>query len=134
MRALIVVVVAALVGTAAAAAAPTTLRLTEKQTFQRYVDKGAKGESAGDVRTFGGPVFDSAHKQVGHDSIRCVVGSTCDATIWLTGGTLVARHAVVRPPRFSAAISGGTGAYAGAAGTVQVALGKVSRYTIRLTR
>ena len=135
MKALAPVVIAfavALVLTTSAAAA-TTLRLTEKQTFQRYVDNGAKGESAGDVRVFGGPLF-AASKRVGHDRIRCVVGSTCSVTMWLGGGTLVARHVVVRPPRFSAAITGGTGSYAGARGTARIVLGPTSTYTIRLAR
>jgi hypothetical protein len=118
---------------ATAAASTTTLHLTEKQTFQRYIDKGAKGESAGDIRIFGGPVY-SAGKRVGHDRISCVVGKTCTDTIWLQGGTLVAAHVVVRPPRFSAAITRGTGAYAGVRGTAEVVLGRVSQYTIRLTR
>jgi hypothetical protein len=118
---------------ATGAASTTTLHLTEKQTFQRYVDNGVKGESAGDIRIFGGPVY-SAGKRVGHDRISCVVGKTCTETLWLQGGTLVADHVIVRPPRFTAAITHGTGAYAGARGTAEIVLGKVSRYTIRLTR
>lgn len=133
MRAL-AVVIAALACAAAATAAPQTLRLTEKQTFQHYVDKGSKGESAGDIRIFGGPIFDAGKTRVGHDRIRCVVGSTCDVTIWLAGGTIVAGHVVVRPPRFVAAITGGTGAYSGARGTATVVLGPTSRYTVKLTR
>lgn len=133
MRALAVVALA-LAFAANAAAAPSILRLTETQSFQRYVDHGAKGESPGDIRVFGGPVFDAAHVRVGHDRIRCVVGSTCDVTVWLTHGTLVAKHVAVRPPRFTAAITGGTGAYAGARGTVAVVLGPTSRYTVTLTR
>ena len=127
-----VLAAAAALAAAADASAATTLRLTERQAFQRYVDHGAKGESAGDVRVFGGPLF-AASKQVGHDRIRCVVGSTCAVTLWLDGGTLVARRVVVRPPRFSAAISDGTGSYAGARGSALIVLGPTSRYTIRLT-
>lgn len=132
MKTLAFAAAVALVAAAPAAATTTTLHLTEKQTFQHYVDKGAKGESAGDIRTFGGPLFDGG-KRVGHDSIRCVVGSTCTATLWLPGGMLVAAHVVVRPPRFSASISRGTGSYAGVHGTATIALGKITRYTIRLT-
>jgi len=118
----------------AAAAAPTTLHLSEQHTFQHTLDKGKKGESAGDVHVFGGPVSNAAGHRVGHDRISCVVGSTCDVTIWLAGGTIVARHVAVTPPRFDAAITSGTGSYAGTKGIAHVVLGAVSRYTIRLTR
>ncbi len=133
MKSLLLAALLALVVAAPAAAGTTTLRLTEKQTFQSYADKGAKGESAGDIRSFGGPLFSNG-KPVGHDRIRCVVGSTCHVTLWLIGGTLVAAHVVARPPQFNSRITGGTGRYAGARGTATVTLGKISRYTIQLTR
>jgi hypothetical protein len=115
-----------------ASASTSTLHLTEKQTFQRLVDKGKKGETPGDIRTFGGPVF-QAGKQVGHDRIRCVVGKTCDAQVWIRGGSVIATNFIVPGPRFSAKITGGTGTYAGARGVVKVSSGAVERYTITLT-
>jgi hypothetical protein len=115
-----------------ASASVATLHLTEKQAFQHFIDKGRKGESPGDIRTFGGPVF-QAGKQVGHDRIRCVVGRTCDAQVWIPGGSVIARHFVVPGPRFTARITGGTGAYAGARGSVKVSRGAVERYTITIT-
>ena len=131
----IVVVLAATAVFAAAADARTAtmLRLTERQTFQRYVDHGAKGESAGDVRVFGGPLF-AASKRVGHDRIRCVVGSTCAVTMWLDGGE--ARRTPCRRPAAacsrprSAAAPARTPAHAGPPGSCS---GSTSRYTIRLT-
>jgi hypothetical protein len=125
------VALVALVAATTAAASTTTLQLTEKQTFQHYVDKGSKGESAGDVRTFGGRVF-RAGKPVGHDRIRCVVGATCSAQIWITGGSLISRAVVANGPRFTATITGGTGTYNGARGTVTVVGGPISHYTVRL--
>ena len=50
---LVVVSLASLAIAGTASAAVTTLHLTEKQTFQHYVDNGTKGESAGDIRTVG---------------------------------------------------------------------------------
>ncbi|MDX6473032.1 MAG: hypothetical protein QOK22_1848 [Gaiellaceae bacterium] len=129
---LVVVALAGLIVAAGAAASPATLHLTEKQTFQHYVDKGPKGESAGDVRTFGGTVFD-AGKRVGHDRIRCVVGTTCSAQVWLAGGSLISRAFVARGPRFTAKITGGTGTYEGAHGTVVVVGGPISHYTVQLS-
>jgi hypothetical protein len=124
----IFVLALALTGTATAAA--TTLHLTERQTFQQYIDNGAKGESAGDIRTFGGTVFEDG-KKVGHDRIRCVVAAKCDAQVWITGGSLIAKG-FAGGQRFTAKITGGTGRYAGARGTVTVVGGPITRYTVRL--
>ena len=135
MNRLVLVLPAALVALAVpvgAHASVATLHLTEKQSFQHLVDKGKKGETPGDIRTFGGSVF-QAGKQVGHDRIRCVVGRTCDAQVWIRGGSVIARNFVIPGPRFTARITGGTGTYAGARGSVQVAIGAVEHYTITLT-
>jgi hypothetical protein len=87
---LLALVLVALAIPAAATATTRTLHLTEKQTFQHYVDKGAKGESPGDIRTFGGTVFQHGTK-VGHDRIRCVVAASCDAQVWIRGGSLISK-------------------------------------------
>jgi hypothetical protein len=126
-------IVVALVVPGVATAAGTTLHLTEKQTFQHYVDNGAKGESPGDIRTFGGTVFQNG-KKVGHDRIRCVVAATCDAQVWIRGGSLISKGFVAKGPSFRAKITGGTGTYAGARGTVAVVGGPVTRYTVTLVR
>jgi hypothetical protein len=128
----LVIVLAALAFPGFAAASGTTLHLTEKQTFQQYVDKGVKGESPGDIRTFGGTVYQSG-KRVGHDRIRCVVGATCDSQVWITGGSLIANGFIARGPSFTAKITGGTGKYTGARGTVNVVGGPTTKYTVRLT-
>jgi allene oxide cyclase len=128
---LLAFVLVALAIPAAATAATRTLHLTEKQTFQHYVDKGAKGESPGDIRTFGGTIFQHGAK-VGHDRIRCVVAASCDAQVWVRGGSLISKGFVANGPSFSAKITGGTGKYAGAHGTVTVVGGPVTRYTVRL--
>jgi len=125
------IVLAALAAPGVAAASGTTLHLTEKQTFQQYVDKGANGESPGDIRTFGGTVF-RAGKRVGHDRIRCVVGGTCNSQVWITGGSLIANGFAAKGPSFTAKITGGTGKYAGARGTVSVVGGPTTKYTVRL--
>jgi allene oxide cyclase len=128
---LVLVSLASLVVAGVAAASVTTLHLTEKQTFQRYVDKGTKGESPGDIRTFGGTVFRKGTK-VGHDRIQCVVADTCTAQVWIGGGSLISKGFVAKGPSFTAKITGGTGEYAGARGTVTVVGGPVTRYTVRL--
>ena len=128
---LLALVLVVLVVPAAATAATTTLHLTEKQTFQHYVDKGAKGESPGDIRTFGGTVFQHDTK-IGHDRIRCVVAASCDAQVWIPGGSLISKGFAANGPSFSAKITGGTGKYANARGTVTVVGGPVTRYTVKL--
>jgi hypothetical protein len=135
MKRLALALPAALVALAlpfAAHASGSTLHLTEKQTFGHLIDKGKKGESPGDIRTFGGTVFD-AGKRVGHDQIRCVVAGTCQAQVWVRGGSLIARRFVVTGPSFTAQITGGTGTYAGARGTVKVSSGAIAHYTVTLT-
>jgi hypothetical protein len=127
----VLVAVASLVIAGTASATVTTLRLTEKQTFQQYVDNGVKGESAGDIRTFGGTVFQKGEK-VGHDRIRCVVAARCTAQVWIGGGSLISKGFLATGPSFTAKITGGTGKYARARGTVTVVGGPVSRYTVRL--
>jgi hypothetical protein len=114
----------------ATAAATTTLHLTEKQTFQQYVDNGTKGESPGDIRTFGGTVFEQG-KKIGHDRIRCVVAARCDAQLWLPGGSLISKG-FVGGRRFTAKITAGTGRYLGVHGTVTVVGGPTTHYTVRL--
>jgi hypothetical protein len=135
MKRLALALPAALVALAlpvAAHASGSTLHLTEKQTFGHLIDKGKKGESPGDIRTFGGTVFD-AGKRVGHDQIRCVVAGSCQAQVWVRGGSLIARRFVVTGPSFTAQITGGTGTYAGARGTVKVSSGAIAHYTVTLT-
>jgi hypothetical protein len=128
---LLALVLVALAVPVTATAATTTLHLTEKQTFQHYVDKGVKGESPGDIRTFGGTVFQHGTK-VGHDRIRCVVAARCDAEVWIGGGSLISKGFIATGPSFSAKITGGTGKYSNAHGTVTVLGGPVTRYTVRL--
>ena len=95
------------------------------------VDNGAKGESPGDIRTFGGDVFQSG-KRVGHDRIRCVVGATFNSQVWIGRSSLIANGFVARGPSFTAKITGGTGKYKGARGTVSVVGGPTTKYTVRL--
>jgi hypothetical protein len=119
--------------TASAAQAQAT-HLIENQRFQHYTDKGAKGESPGDIRSFGGPLYDRRGHRVGHDRIRCVVesqGSRCRATLVLGRGKLYAR-ALVTGPEFTADITGGTRHYAHARGSLTVVSGEPSRYTLKL--
>ncbi|HEX4679675.1 MAG TPA: hypothetical protein VH210_10795 [Gaiellaceae bacterium] len=54
------------------------------------------------------------------------------AARWITGGSLIANGFVARGPSFTAKITGGTGRYKGARGTVTVVGGPTTKYTVRL--
>jgi hypothetical protein len=106
-----------------AAAGTTTLRLVENETFDRKLSDG---------ESFGGNVYDLKHHKVGHDRITCRASTGCHATEWLKGGTLFGTFAH-GGPHFTVRITGGTGIYAGARGSVAVAAAPgTNRYTVRL--
>jgi allene oxide cyclase len=119
--------VAALVAAAPAAAAKqTTIHLVEHANTDATTDTGAPGDSAGDVLTFANPVFNAADtKQVASDQgfcVRVVVGRSyeCTWTNILKGG-----HIVVQGPFYDStdsvlAITGGTGKYVDARGTMKL--------------
>lgn len=118
------IVLALGLATASAAFGGTsTLRLTERETF---VHKLSDGQS------FGGRVYDLKQHQVGHDRITCRTSTGCHVTEWLKGGNLFGSFAH-GGPHFTVRITGGTGIYAGARGTVTVAAAPgTNRYTAHL--
>jgi hypothetical protein len=118
-----VLLAVALTAASAAAAETTTLRLVEHETFSHTLKDG---------ETFGGTVFDLQHHRVGHDRITCTNSAGCHVVEWLEGGTL--RGAFAHGgPHFTVRVTGGTGVYAGARGTVVVAATPgVNRYTAHL--
>ena len=116
----------------AAQAAPTTIRLSDTQTFFHEYDRAPKGPSASDVILMRATVHDAAGKTVGRDSVRCTGDRRCVATFVLADGTLRAAGRQTGSV-FPVAIVGGTGRYAGARGTIRVALGAHgSRFVVRL--
>lgn len=121
--ALATVVLALGLASAGTASAGTTLRLVEHETFSHTLKNG---------QTFGGTVYDLSHHRVGHDRITCTNGAGCRVVEWLTGGTLRGSFAH-GGPHFNVRITGGTGIYAGARGTVAVTAGPgTNRYTVHL--
>ncbi len=117
---------------AALAAALTTLpafaaeqiKLVERAVGETTVDLGAKGDSVGDMLVFSNGVFDTANKtQMGTDQgycVRTVVGKSweCFWTLTLKTGqiTIEGPFSDVGDSLFS--ITGGTGKYAGAKGSM----------------
>ena len=117
---------AALCVSTAPAWAGEQVKVVEHPINETTVDIGAKGDSVGDLLTFANPVFNAANTtQIGSDQgycVRVVVGKSweCIWTILLKSG-----HITVEGPFFDEgdsvfAITGGTGKYSGAKGSMKL--------------
>jgi allene oxide cyclase len=89
------------------------IKVVERPVGETTVDLGPKGDSIGDMLVFANGVFDAANKtQVGSDQgycVRTVVGKSweCFWTLTLKGDSLFT-------------VTGGTGKYAGAKGSMKL--------------
>jgi hypothetical protein len=98
----------------------------EHATTDATTDTGPAGDSAGDVLTFANQVFDAADTNaVGTDQgycIRVVAGTSyeCNWTTFLDGGQLVVEGPFYDKRDSTLAITGGTGRYRHARGTMQL--------------
>jgi hypothetical protein len=107
-----------------AGAKPFTV--VEHATTDATTDTGAPGDSAGDVLTFANDVFDRADEQkVGTDQgycIRVVAGASyeCNWTTFLPGGQIVVEGPFYDTKDSTMAITGGTGRYRKARGTMDL--------------
>jgi allene oxide cyclase len=127
---------AALVAGVAASARPAphgggstggrTVTVIEHATTDATTDTGSPGDSAGDVLTFANDVFDAADaRKVGTDQgycIRVVRGSSyeCNWTTFLPGGQLTVEGPFYDAKDSTLAITGGTGRYRRARGTMEL--------------
>jgi len=130
------VIAAALAGPALAAAtlgagtqiaqAGETIKVVERPVNETTVDIGAKGDSVGDLLTFANPVFDADNKvQIGSDQgycVRVVVGKSweCFWTILLKKGQITVEGPFADEGDSTFAITGGTGQYVGAKGSLKL--------------
>jgi allene oxide cyclase len=102
------------------------LVVTEHADTDATTDTGASGDSAGDVLTFANPVFDAQDRTlVATDQgycIRTVAGSAyeCNWTTFLPKGQLVVEGPFYDAKDSTLAITGGTGAYKNARGTMDL--------------
>ncbi len=113
------------VGTAGGnAARATTIHVVEHATTDVVTDTGKKGDTAGDLLTFANALFDAADKaKVGTDQgfcVRTVVGKAweCWWTATLAKGQLTVEGPFLDSGPSTLAITGGTGAYADARGSM----------------
>jgi allene oxide cyclase len=117
-----VVAAGAIAASSAAFAEPQEIKLVEHATTDAVTDTGASGDSAGDILTFSNEVYDEDDKnKVGSDQgicFRTVVGKAweCFWTLNLDKGQLTVEGPFFDSADSVLAITGGTGAYAGAQG------------------
>jgi allene oxide cyclase len=106
-----------------AVAAPQTIHVVERATTDA-VTNGSKQDKVGNVLTWHNKIYDATNKQrVGRDAgycIRIVVGKSweCSWTTYLQGGSLSVQGPFLDKGDSELAITGGTGVYAGASGTM----------------
>jgi hypothetical protein len=117
---------AALAAVSLTAQAGETIKVVERPVNETTVDIGAKGDSVGDLLTFANPVFDADDKiQIGSDQgycVRVVVGKSweCFWTLLLKKGQITVEGPFADAGDSTFAITGGTGKYAGAKGSLKL--------------
>lgn len=145
MRRIVLIAVTAATITAAIAGAGSaggktpkhsvTLKLTSKLDQASGVDNAPAGRSPGDVLIFTEKLFDVHGKPAGSDAATCTQlfdqRMLCTGVYVLQKGQIMVQLIQPGPTgTYSQAIVGGTGAYAGASGTVHMT--EVGRTTQRL--
>lgn len=102
-----------------------TFTVVERAETDSTADIGVEGDSQGDVLTFSNEVFDAENKvQIGYDSGYCIrtMPDTlydCAWTVFLEDGSLMVQGPSIDAGDSVLAVTGGTGAYAGARGQMQ---------------
>ena len=102
------------------------IKLVERAIGETTVDLGAKGDSVGDLLVFSNGVFDAANKtQLGTDQgycVRTVVGKSweCFWTLTLKAGQITIEGPFTDVGDSLFAVTGGTGQYAGAKGSMKL--------------
>jgi len=115
----------------AAVAVPKTIKLSERQTAFHEADNAPRGPSANDRITIKGVLYRSG-RAVGHDKVVCTGDRHCRATLTFDGGALRGRGTQTGSS-FTVAVTGGSGRFAHARGTIRVVLRQGGTgYTIRL--
>jgi hypothetical protein len=111
---------------ARSALASEPVLLVERAVSDTTVDLGAKGDSLGDLLVFANAIYDSANRvEVGRDQGYCVrvaVGKSweCFWTLILKDGQITSEGPFYDSGDSLMAITGGTGNYVGAQGSVRV--------------
>ena len=113
------------------------ITVIEHATSDTTTDTGATGDSVGDVLTFANDVFDATNaNKVGTDQgycLRVVAGTSyeCTWTTFLPGGQIVVAGPFYDAKDSTLAITGGTGRYRDARGTMELHARR-GRHRVRL--
>ena len=108
------------------ALAAEQIKLVERPIGETSVDLGSKGDTVGDMLVFANGVFDAANKvKVGTDQgfcVRTVVGKSweCNWTLVLKDGQITVEGPFADAGDSLFAVTGGTGKYAGAKGSMKL--------------
>jgi allene oxide cyclase len=100
--------------------------VVERPVGETTVDLGAKGDSVGDLLVFANKVYDAANKtQLGTDNgycVRTVVAKSweCFWTLTLKAGQITVEGPFMDSGDSLLAVTGGTGKYAGARGSMKL--------------
>ena len=120
------VLVVSLVSVSVAGPNVTRLAVIEHATTDTVVDLTTNGDSTGDLLTFHNELFDDANEiVVGTDQGECVrievgVSWECRWINFLEGGSITVEGPVFDDGPSALAITGGTGAYRGARGSMRL--------------
>ncbi len=105
----------------------TTVHVIEHATTDKVIDTGKKGDTTGDLLTWHNKVYDETDTTVaGSDQGECIRISPkqgtweCTWITWLDGGSITVEGPFYDTKDSVLAITGGTGAYASAAGDMQL--------------
>ena len=102
------------------------IKVVELPIGETTVDLPPKGDSIGDLLVFANGVFDAANKtQVGTDQgycVRTIVGKSweCNWTLTLKAGQITVEGPFMDEGDSLFAVTGGTGKYAGAKGSMKL--------------
>ena len=122
----IIVVILAVAAFRPSKLSTTTVTVVEHADTDAVTDIGEKDDSVGDVLTFANKVFDEKNeKEIGSDNgycLRTVVGDAweCNWTLTLADGSFVVEGPFYDTKDSVMAITGGTGAYADARGSMKL--------------
>ncbi len=122
----IIVVILALAAFRPGKLSTTTITVVEHADTDVVTDTGETGDTVGDVLTFANKVFDEKNeKEIGSDNgycLRTVAGGAweCNWTLTLADGSFVIEGPFYDTQDSVMAITGGTGAYADARGSMKL--------------
>lgn len=118
--------IVSMVSVSAAGPGVTRIALVEHATTDTVVDLTANGDSTGDLLTFHNELFDKTNTEVvGSDQGECVrievgVSWECRWVNILEGGSITVEGPFLDAGPSALAITGGTGAYRGARGSMRL--------------